>query len=247
MANVQPHLKLQTVDRVCLVSGNPDRIKIIANFLEDATLQSEYRGLISYKGHTPKNNVPVTLLTTGMGSPSTAIVIEEAYQAGARFIIRIGSCGSLQSGDPIGTLYIPHGAVRDEGTSKRFVPMAFPAVADPKLYQILLEEANKSGQFKTGLVWSSDVYYQKDTNYFKKWAKLGVNCVEMESSLIFSYQGYRTDLKAASILTSDGNLNDGINKYSGDIEENYRIFDEAVERSIEITINAIDHNRDVFF
>ena len=90
--NLQPHIKLEKVDKVCLISGNPDRVSIIASYLKNSQEVAKYRGLVAFKGATPSKNVPVTVLTTGMGCPSTAIVLEEAYRAGGRIFIRIGSC-----------------------------------------------------------------------------------------------------------------------------------------------------------
>ncbi len=242
----QPHIKLESVDRFCLISGNPDRVSIIASYLEESQLAAEHRGLVSYKGVTPKNHVPVTVLTTGMGCPSTAIVLEEAYRAGGRFFLRIGSCGALQAGEEmgIGTIFIPQAAVRDEGTSSQLAPIEFPAVASPEVHRTLCDSAKKKNiPYNLGIVWSTDIYYSPDPNQYLKWAQYGAVCVEMESSTLFIF-GSLKEVFTGTILTSDGNLEEKTNIYSGNVEENYSQFQEGVKKSIECAIEAIDSFKD---
>ncbi len=240
--NPQPHIKLESVDKFCLISGNPDRVSIIASYLEESQLAAEHRGLVSYKGVTSKNKVPVTVLTTGMGCPSTAIVLEEAYRAGGRIFIRIGSCGALQAGKEmgIGAIFIPQAAVRNEGTSPQLAPIEFPAAASPVIHRALCDSAKELKiPFNMGIVWSSDIYYSPDPNQYQKWAKCGAVCVEMESSTLFIF-GSIKGVFTGTILTSDGNLEEKINIYSGNVEENLSQFQEGVKKSIECAIEAID-------
>lgn len=78
---LQPHIKVETDDKVCLIRGNPDCVPIIASFLTNPNKVTDHRGLVSYKGTIPNNNIPVTVVTTGMGCPITTIVLEECYNA----------------------------------------------------------------------------------------------------------------------------------------------------------------------
>jgi len=244
ITKLQPHIKLETVDEICFLSGNPDRVPLIASFLENPQKIAEYRGLISYRGVSPRSKTLITILTTGMGCPSTAIVLEEAFNAGAKIFIRIGSTGSLKSGKDmgIGTIFIPHAAIRDEGTSARFVPLSYPAAANPLIYQILLEAARVLQLSpKKGVVWSTDIYYSKDPLEFQKWANFGAICVEMESSTLFTFPATKSgDILTGSILTSDGNLPDNTNIYSGDINANIKKFNEGLHSAIKCAIEAVD-------
>ena len=239
---LQPHIKLKDVDKICLIAGNPDRIPVIASYLKKSEKVAEHRGLIAYKGVTPIKKIPVTVLTTGMGCPSTAIVLEEAYKAGGRIFIRIGSTGSLLPGDEygIGSIYIPYGAIRDDGTSPKFAPMKVPAVASPLVFQALCQAAtNMNIIFETGLVWTSDVYYQENPDQFKEWSKYGGTCVEMESALLYIF-GLVKKVQTGTILTSDGNLNDLNTIYTGSVEENLKKFETGVKNTIECAIAAIE-------
>ena len=238
---IQPHIKLDQVDKFCLLSGNPDRVPKISQHLDNSLKVADYRGLVAYKGVTPNKNIPVTVLTTGMGAPSNAIVMEEAYRAGGRVFIRIGSCGSLSKKFPIGTIFIPHGAIRNEFTSAQLIPHEVPAIAHPELYQHLKNSA-KSFNIETpfGLVWTTDIYYSDDESRIKKWRDVGATCVEMESSFLFSLHSVKPDIKVATILTADGDLEEYQNIYNGNTEERLKIFQESVKKTIDIAIKAIE-------
>ncbi|MHA1979279.1 MAG: nucleoside phosphorylase [Candidatus Hodarchaeales archaeon] len=239
---LQPHIKLQEVDRVCFLAGNPDRIPVIASFLKDPQKVADHRGLVAFKGVTPEKEIPVTVLTTGMGCPSTAIVIEEAHKAGGRIFIRIGSTGSLLPGEShvIGSIYIPVAAIRDDGASSKLAPPEVPAVASPEIYQALCQAAtNLEFTYNNGLVWTSDIYYNEDPNTFQKWVKYGATCVEMESSLLFTV-GLIKGFKIGTILTSDGNLNSSDTIYTGSVEENEKKFEAGVVATIKCAISAVE-------
>jgi len=239
---IQPHIKLKEVDEICLISGNPDRVPTIANNLNDSHKVAEHRGLVAYKGKTPRKDIPVTVLTTGMGCPSTVIVLEEAFRAGGRIFIRIGSTGSLITGKDmgIGAIVIPYAAIRNEGTSLQLTPLEVPAVATPRIYQALCAAANNLDvPYKTGMVWSTDIYYSDEPNHYIKYTPYGAVCVEMESSTLFIF-GSNKKIETGTILTSDGNIEDKVNIYIGDVEKNNKIFELGVKRSVECAIGAIE-------
>ena len=240
--SVQPHIKLEKVDRICLLSGNPDRVPFIAKQLHDAKEVANHRGLLAYKGQTPTKHIPVTILTTGMGAASNAIILEEAYRAGGRIFIRIGSCGALQADHSLGTIFIPHGAIRDEQTSRQLIPLEYPAIADPELYQLLIQSAKELHEdIPRGLVWTTDIYYSKDESKTTIWREFGAVCVEMESGFLFSLHGLKPGIRVASILTADGNLLDQKSIYNGNTSDRLQFFSEKVQKSIQITIHAIEN------
>ncbi|MHA1972539.1 MAG: nucleoside phosphorylase [Candidatus Hodarchaeales archaeon] len=244
MGYKQPHIELEEVDKVCFLSGNPDRVPNIAKHLKNSQEIARHRGLVAYGGQTPTKEINVTVLSTGMGCPSNAIVLEEAYRAGARIFIRIGSTGSLLPGpdNGIGTIFIPFAAIRDDGVSPRLVPIEFPAVANPIIYQKLVQAAKELDiHFHSGIVWSTDIYYSTDPYKFRQWSKYGANCVEMESSTLFTFPALKDEkVMVGTILTSDGNLEDKTNIYSGDIKKNIDLFNKGVQNTIKCAIKAIE-------
>ncbi|MFX0206227.1 MAG: nucleoside phosphorylase [Candidatus Hodarchaeota archaeon] len=239
--NIQPHLHLSEVHEVCILSGNPDRVPRIASHLVDAKQVADNRGLIAFNGKTPQKGIPVTILTTGMGCPSTGIVIEEAYRAGARYLIRIGSTGALQSGIRIGDVLIPYAAIRDERTSQNLAPMEFPAVAAPKVTHALETAARELNiPVRTGIGRTSDVFYASDPTEWQRWAQYGAICVEMEMSTIFVFGSVR-GIQTGCIVVVDGNLAEGTKKSEGSLGDTSAKFREGEKRAITIAVRAIEN------
>lgn len=235
---IQAHIKLDKVDKICILTGNPDRVEIIASHLDKAEKVADHRGLVAFRGVTRKKAIPVTVLSTGMGSGSISIVLEEAYRAGAEIFIRIGSAGALQPELDTGTIFLPNGAIRDEGTTSSFAPLSYPAVPSAYLYLKIYDSATKLGiKVEEGVVWSTDVYYHPDPNYYQKWADLGAKCVEMEISSLFVFGAMR-DIQVAGILTADGNLSSKSSIYNE--QENVEKYNVGIEKSIQIVMAAIE-------
>ncbi|MHA2175966.1 MAG: nucleoside phosphorylase [Candidatus Hodarchaeales archaeon] len=240
---LQPHIKVSKVDEYCLIAGNPDRVPVIASYLKDTEKVADHRGLPVFKGKTPTKEIPVTVVTTGMGTPSTAIVLEEIYRAGGKTIIRIGSTGSLLPNQDhgIGSIYIPYGAIRDDGASRKIAPLEVPAVAFPDIFQALCKTAESMNiKYFTGLVWTSDIYYNENPDHFKVWVPYNATCVEMESSFLFTF-GLKRNLRTGTILTSDGNLNDSKSIYTGEIKKHEKQFEIGVKNTITCAIITIEN------
>jgi purine-nucleoside phosphorylase len=91
------HIGAQPEDiaETVLMPGDPYRAKWAAEqFLDDARLVNEVRGMLGYTGTW--NGHPVTIQGSGMGMPSLSIYVNELIRDyGAKTLIRIGSCGGM--------------------------------------------------------------------------------------------------------------------------------------------------------
>ena len=118
------------VSTVALLPGDPFRVPLVAEYLEDArevAHKREHRTMLgTYKGRA------VTVTSTGMGCPSTAIAVEELARVGVTSFIRVGSTGALQPGIEPGDLIVSEGAFRNDGTSDMYTPKGYPAVPDTR-------------------------------------------------------------------------------------------------------------------
>ena len=76
------------------------------------------------------NGKPIIICSTGIGGPSTSIVVEELAQLGIRTFLRIGTTGAIQKNINVGDVLIITRAVRLDGASLHFAPLEYPAVAD---------------------------------------------------------------------------------------------------------------------
>ncbi|MFX1577242.1 MAG: nucleoside phosphorylase [Promethearchaeota archaeon] len=245
---IQPHIRLGEGDvaDVVFIAGNPDRVPKIAAKMKDAKEIGNYRGLVSYQAYTPKG-VEVTVATSGMGTPSTHIVIEELANLGAKIFIRIGSCGGVNPEIKTGDVVVATGAVRDELTGTNYAPLEYPAVATAEIYSSLLTaiwELLPADRIHAGIVWSTDIYYNhRGAHILDQWTRANVQCVEMESSLLFVFAQTR-GLQAGSILACDGNLHgDQKGEQKDETEqsgEQNPLLNEAISKEIEAAIKAVD-------
>ena len=123
----QPHIQLDESLHIsyALLPGDPGRLDRIAAQLEDVQELAYNREFRSLRG--TYQGVPVLAISTGIGGSSAAIAAEELRNIGVKAMIRIGSCGALQKDIPLGTLIFASGAIRDEGTSRAYADIRFPA------------------------------------------------------------------------------------------------------------------------
>ncbi len=103
---------------------------------------------------------PVAVCSTGIGGPSAAIAMEELVECGADTFIRVGTSGGIVDKVKGGDIVIATGAIRQEGTSREFLPIEFPAVADFSVVSALHEAAQALGfPYHTGVIQSKDSFY----------------------------------------------------------------------------------------
>ena len=194
------HINLSKDDikgaKYAILPGDPGRVLSIAKYLENAERISQNREYTAYLGELKGENVLV--ISTGIGGPSTAICVEELALIGITHLIRVGTSGGMQENVCAGDLVVAQGAIRQEGTSKEYLPVEFPAVADIDVI-IALREAARELELTchTGVVQCKDSFYgQHDPermpvsyeliNKWNAWIKGGALCSEMETSALYT-------------------------------------------------------------
>lgn len=229
-----------TVPPAALVCGDPDRTAQIAYALEDATLLSERREYRAYRGTF--DGLPVVVCSHGVGAPGAAVAFEELIAAGARRIVRVGTCGGLQPDIVSGDLVVATAAVDRTGYGRLTVPDGYPAVADVHLTHALLAAAAAVEQpVYQGIVLSSDSFYQGvDTPHQAPYPVLsaaGVVAVEMECAALFIVGSLR-GVQTAAILAVDGNVL-GQRETMASYTPQREVVRLAVEAEIRIALRAL--------
>ncbi len=178
-----------------ILPGDPGRVEKIASYLENPRFYHQNREYTTWLGEIA--NKTVMVMSTGMGGPSTAIAVEELFKTGVRNLIRIGTCGGMALPEKKGDLVIATGAIRMEGTTKEYVPIEFPAVANLDVTNALVKAAVKLGaQYHAGIVQCKDSFYGQHSpdrmpagyelkNKWEAWIKAGCLASEMESSTLY--------------------------------------------------------------
>lgn len=229
------------VAKYVFLPGDPKRSEKIASFFDECRKVAEFRGYVTYSGRI--DNIPVSVTSTGMGCPSAAIAVEELANIGAEVFIRVGTTGALQRHINIGDIIVVTAAVRADGTTKAYVPIEYPAVADVNVVLALIETANKLGiKPHVGIVWTSDAFYSEKRECMNLWSKARILSVEMECSAIFTIASLR-GLRSGAILAVDGNLLKGLKKGAFEPCEKTGEQDErvqkAIDQEIKIAIEAV--------
>ncbi len=183
------------IPKLVLLPGDPDRSKKIAErFFDNPEEIAKKREYWSFKGTW--KDIPVAVCSTGIGCPSAAIALEELVKVGCKTFIRVGTSGAISHKVVSGDIVIFSGSVRDEGTSRQYVPIEFPAVAHPDTVIALTQAAEKRGAtYHVGIGHSKDAFYSEHPDYVadpdsmrKKWTAMkdaNVLATEMEAAALF--------------------------------------------------------------
>jgi uridine phosphorylase len=164
---------------------------------------NHHRGLWGYSGLAP-DGAPLTIQSTGMGGPSAAIVIHELIDLGARRLLRVGTCGALQTGMRLGDLVIATEAIAADGTS-RALGAGERIPASEGLLASTLAGAGPSAEDRAvhrGPVVSTDVFYDR-RRLEPVWAAAGALAVEMEAATLFALAAIHGAEAGALLVVSD--------------------------------------------
>ena len=208
-----PHINAKDNDfaKVVLMPGDPVRAKWIAEtFLHDCKQVQDVRGILGFTGYT-KNNKKISVMASGMGMPSIGIYSHELFTAyGVEVIIRVGTCGTYQPEINLKDVLICTTSSTDSNWMGQYDLKGgtFSAGADFELALYAYEEAKKAGiPYHGGNILSADVFYDPDKETWKRWARLGVMGVEMESYALYA-NAAALKKKALCLLTvTDSFLN----------------------------------------
>ncbi len=188
-----------------LVVGDPARAEDAAALLDDVHRVGANREYVTYTGHTGGRQV--TIASHGVGASGAGICFEELARAGARILVRAGTCGAVADGIADGDLVVASAAVRDEGLTPRLLPLGYPAAADHRVVAALEDAAREAGvEAHTGVVLATDLFYPSAALGvgWEVWQKSRVLAVEMEASALFIVAALH-GLRAGAVFTVDGN------------------------------------------
>ena len=187
MATAHNKAEKGEIAKTVLMCGDPLRAKYIAeNYLENYKLVNSVRNMYCYTGFYKGTEVSVA--GSGMGVPSMGIYSHELFDVyDVDTIIRVGTAGAYDEKVKIGDIVIAMGACSDSNYASQFkLNGTFSAIADYSLIEKGVNIAReRKYNYHVGNVFCSDIFYNEDKECWKKWAKLGVLAVEMESYALY--------------------------------------------------------------
>ncbi len=221
------------IAEIILLPGDPLRAKWIADsYLTDIVQYNDVRGMLGFTGNYKGKRISVQ--GTGMGAPSIHIYAHELItEFGVQKLIRVGSAGSYQKNIKLRDIVLAMSA--STNSSINALPFAGESYAPTANFELFMDAVymarKKNIAVKAGNVLTSDIFYQENPDYYKKWATYGVLCVEMETAALYTIAS-RFHVQALSILTISDSLVEPHQTTTH--EERETTFKEMIEIALEL-------------
>ena len=216
-----------------LLPGDPLRAEFIAeNFLHGAEKYTDIRNMYGFTG--TYKGVPVSVQGTGMGMPSMGIYSWELItEYGVQNLIRIGTAGAFTDELALGDIFVALAASTDSNYQHAFdLPGQYSPSASWALLTKALAASSDTGiPFKAGNVVTCDVFYEFG-DWWKKWAKMGVKAVEMETAALYMNAAYN-HVNALSIISISDNFVTGA---KSTVEERQNSFTNMMKLALEASV-----------
>ncbi len=238
--------KLGDVGRYVILTGDPNRCEKIASYFETPEKIASNREFTVYTGSLCGEKISVC--STGIGGPSAVIAMEELTALGADTFVRVGTAGGIDLSVQAGDVVIASAAVRQEGTSRQYAPVEFPACANYEVLNAMAQSAKKLEKpYHIGIIQSKDSFYGQHfpdempigyelKNKWEAWKRLNVLASEMETAALFvcaSALGVRCG-SVLHIMWNQEREAAGIdNKENTDLERAIKVAVESIKYLIE--------------
>lgn len=234
MATAHINAKQGDFASTVLMPGDPLRAKLIAeNYLEDAVLVNNVRGVQGYTGTYKGKRVSV--MASGMGMPSMGIYSYELFNFfGVNNIIRIGSAGALHTDIHVRDVVIGMGCSTDSNFAANYkLPGTLAPICSYELMSKCVESAKEMGvTYHVGNLLSSDIFYGDDETANAAWAKMGIMAIEMEGAALYM-NAARLNKNALVICTVSNHIITGEETTA---EERQNSFGEMITLALETAL-----------
>lgn len=237
MTTPTPHISAAAGDfaESVIMPGDPRRAEFIAkNWLDDAELVSDVRGIVGFTG-TYKSR-PTSVLASGMGIPSISIYATElARFYGVKRIVRVGTAGALSEDIQVHDAVIVSGAHTNSTVLSTFVPgVTLSAVPDAELLANAVKARSRidSGHaIHARPVFTSDYFYLNRPETTAALAERGTAAVEMEAAGLYTV-GATEGIATLAVVTISDHLITGEALTSAERET-------AFETSLRLALAAL--------
>ena len=153
---------------------------------------------------TTGDHQEMTVVGPVLGAPQAVMILEKLIVLGAKKMIFLGWCGSVQEEVQIADMVVPDGAVIGEGTSAHYPLNSGGSIPSEEIVRTI-EESLEAGatSFHKGLVWSTDAPYRETKEKVLSLQREGILGVDMEISALFTAARFRQVEIGALLVVSD--------------------------------------------
>ena len=237
----QMHLQIKKGDigRYVILPGDPGRCAKIARYFDEPKQIASNREFTLCTGTL--DGVPVAVCSTGIGGPSAAIALEELVECGADTFIRVGTSGGIVDAVKGGDIVIATAAIRQEGTSREYLPIEFPAAANFDVVCALRDAAKTLGlTHHVGVIQSKDSFYGEIrpeqqaiagelVSKWQAWKAAGALTSEMETAALLIVSQV-LHVRCGAVLNV---------LWNADNDETPSIPPDAAERGVKTAVEAL--------
>jgi AMP nucleosidase len=180
----------------------------------------------------------ITIINFGMGSPTSATIMDLITAINPKAVLFLGKCGGLKKRNKIGDLILPIAAIRGEGTSNDYLPPevpALPAFALQKAISTTIRE--KECDYWTGVCYTTNRRVWEHDEQFKEYLqKVRAYAIDMETATIFTVGFYNKIPTGALLLVSDSPMvPEGVKTEASDMQ----VTANFVENHLRIGIDSL--------
>jgi uridine phosphorylase len=165
----------------------------------------------------------IGIVGCAVGAPYAVLVAEEMFASGCTLLLSITSAGKVRSQVGAPRYLVISKALRDEGTSDRYLPPGGKAKIDDELLATLRAHLAESPVLlRTGTSWTTDAPFRETASAINRARKRGAVCVEMEAAGLYAFaQARHRDVVCVAHLTntmarSEGDFEKGVDNGSVD-------------------------------
>ena len=181
----QKGLRKEKVPSVCILDPDGD----IVRYLLKRGVATKSEGWPCY--HTDmylfkREGIDFGIIGCAVGSSFAVLIAEELFALGCEFLISITSAGLIDTSIETPCFMLIERAIRDEGTSGRYIPRSESAELSHTL-KMTLNRLIRDKELISGIAWTTDAPFRETQSKVSHMKGLGVITVEMESSALYSF------------------------------------------------------------
>ena len=168
------------LQKVIATDGVEEICKLGSEIGPNPVYQLEYSGMT------------IAFTHAGVGASLSGAFLDELIGFGSSKFIACGGAGVIEADSEMGSIYLPTGAIRDEGMSYHYLPADQPAVPHPDgVAAIEAVLADREITYKQGLTWTTDAIYRETKDKVERRRNQGCLTVEMEAAAFFAIATFR--------------------------------------------------------
>lgn len=173
-------------------------------FLKNSQKIINFAGMTFYSGLY--NGKEIIIASGGTYGPDTAIATEIVCFLGAKYLIRIGSCGSLIKGLRIGDIVIPDSILNESGVTKFYNG----ELSISKKITSAIESVIRKHRTHKGKVWSYDALFRESKELILARQKQGAIGVDMALASFIKVVSHYKRSGGACFVVSDNLISGAI-------------------------------------